>query len=148
MGALSSFFATIIWTPTTGSITARVFLCRSSSAINSEAQSEDQSRSRTSKDKYTGRIDHKISEKARLFARWSQTFEFKGRTGAFFGPDNPAGTGEKAGNNRWDFGLGYNYTFSPTFLMSVNAGVNRWVETRVEQSFGFPPTKLGLPAFF
>src|SRR5213596_1557320 len=47
-----------------------------------------------------------------------------------------------------DFGLGYNYTFSPTFLMSVNAGVNRWVETRVEQSFGFPPTKLGLPAFF
>ena len=102
----------------------------------------------TSQDKYTGRIDHKISEKARLFARWSQTFEFKGRTGAFFGPDNPAGTGEKAGNNRWDFGLGYNYTFSPTFLMSVNAGVNRWVETRVEQSFGFPPTKLGLPAFF
>ena len=55
----------------------------------------------TSQDKYTGRIDHKISEKARLFARWSQTFEFKGRTGAFFGPDNPAGTGEKAGNNRW-----------------------------------------------
>jgi hypothetical protein len=102
----------------------------------------------TSQNKYTGRVDYNISEKARFFARWSQTFEFKGRSGAFYGPSDPAGQGERAPNNRWDGGLGYTYTFSPTLLMSFNAGVNRWVEGRVEQGYPFAPSKLGLPSFF
>jgi len=102
----------------------------------------------TSQDKYTGRVDYNISDKSRFFARWSQTFEFKGRSGDFYGPSDPAGQGERAPNDRWDLGLGYTYTFSPTFLMSVNAGVNRWVEGRVEQGYPFAPSKLGLPVFF
>lgn len=98
-----------------------------------------------SQDKYTARIDHNVSDKIRFFGRWSQTFEFKQRTGAFFGPDTPAGPGEKAGNNRYDLGVGSTFTFSPTFIMSVAAGLNRWVETRDEQSFPYTPSILGFP---
>lgn len=100
-----------------------------------------------SQDKYTARIDHNFSDNARMFGRWSQTFEFKTRTGAFFGPNNPGGPGERAGNDRWDMGLGFNYTFNPTFIMSAAGGFNRWIETRDEDSFPFPPSRLGLPSF-
>jgi Carboxypeptidase regulatory-like domain len=100
-----------------------------------------------SQDKYSIRVDQNITDAARFFVRWSQAFEFKTRNGAFFGPNNPAGSGEIAGNNRFDLGGGFTYTFSPTFLMSVAAGVNRWVETRTEQGYPFPPSKLGLPSF-
>ena len=100
-----------------------------------------------SQDKYTFRIDQNITDKARLFARWSQTFEFKTRNGAFLGASNPGGPGEIAGNNRFDLGLGFTYTFSPTLVMSLSAGVNRWVETRTEQGFPFKPSSLGLPAY-
>ena len=100
-----------------------------------------------SQDKYTFRVDQNLTDKARLFVRWSQAFEFKTRNGAFFGPDNPGGSGEIAGNNRFDLGGGFNYTFSPTFVMSLSGGVNRWVETRTEQGYPFPPSKLGLPSF-
>ncbi len=100
-----------------------------------------------SQDKYTFRIDQNVTDNARLFVRWSQAFEFKTRNGAFFGPDNPGGSGEVAGNNRFDLGGGFSYTFSPTFVMSIAAGVNRWVETRTEQGYPFPPSKLGLPTF-
>jgi hypothetical protein len=102
----------------------------------------------TSQDKYTVRVDDTISDKSSFFTRWSQTFEFKGRTGAFYGPNDPAGQGEKAPNNRYDVGAGVTHTFSPTFVMSVNAGMNRWVEGRVEQGYGFSASKLGLPTFF
>jgi hypothetical protein len=99
-------------------------------------------------DKYTLRIDQNITDSARLFVRWSQAFEYKTRNGAFFGADNPGGYGEQAGNNRLDLGLGFSYTFSPRFVMSAAAGVNRWVETRIEQGYPFPPSQLGLPSFF
>jgi len=101
-----------------------------------------------SQDKYTIRVDQNITDAARLFVRWSQVFEYKTRNGAFFGPDNPAGYGERAGNNRFDLGLGFSYSFSPTFVMSAAAGLNRWVETRTEQGYPFAPSQLGLPTFF
>lgn len=101
-----------------------------------------------SQDKYTFRIDQNITDNARLFVRWSQAFMYKTRNGAFFGPDNPAGYGEQAGNNRFDLGVGFSYSFSPTLVMSASAGVNRWVETRTEQGYPFPPSQLGLPSFF
>jgi hypothetical protein len=97
--------------------------------------------------KYTFRIDQNVTENARAFVRWSQAFEYKTRNGAFFGPSNSAGSGEIAGNNRFDLGGGFTYTFSPTLVMSVAAGLNRWVETRTEQGYPFPPSKLGLPTF-
>lgn len=99
-------------------------------------------------DKYTFRIDQNVTDAARFFVRWSQAFEYKTRNGAFFGPNNPAGYGERAGNNRFDLGLGFSYTFNPTLVMSAAAGVNRWVETRTEQGYPFAPSQLGLPPFF
>ena len=98
-------------------------------------------------DKYTLRVDQNVTQDARFFVRWSQAFEYKTRNGAFFGPTNPAGSGEIAGNNRFDLGGGFTYTFNPTLVMSVAAGLNRWVETRTEQGYPFPPSKLGLPIF-
>ena len=88
-------------------------------------------------DKYTLRVDQNITDAARLFVRWSQAFEFKTRNGAFFGANDPAGYGEIAGNNRFDLGVGFTYTFTPTLVMSAAAGINRWVETRTEQGYPF-----------
>src|SRR6266478_2430093 len=96
---------------------------------------------------YSIRIDHNISENSRLFARWSQKFESKVNVPEYYGPSDPAGPGATNPNNRYSFDLGYSHVFNPTFLLSANLGVNRWVEGSLVQSFGFKPSSLGLPAF-
>lgn len=96
---------------------------------------------------YSIRVDHNLSESSRLFARWSQKFESKVNVPEYYGSSDPAGPGATNPNNRYSFDLGYSHVFSPTFLISANLGVNRWVEGSQVQSFGFKPSTLGLPAF-
>ncbi|HEY1526789.1 MAG TPA: TonB-dependent receptor [Candidatus Angelobacter sp.] len=96
---------------------------------------------------YSIRVDHNISEASRLFARWSQKFESKVNVPEYYGASDPGGPGASNPNNRYSFDLGYSHVFSPTFLLSANVGVNRWVEGSQVQSFGFQPSTLGLPAF-
>jgi hypothetical protein len=95
---------------------------------------------------YSVRIDHNLSEQSRLFARWSQKFESKVNVPNYYG-SLISGPGATNPNNRYSFDLGYSHVFSPTFLLSANLGVNRWVEGSQVQSFGFKPSTLGLPAF-
>ena len=97
--------------------------------------------------KYTVRVDHNISEKARFFARFSQAkkvYRTEGPT--ILGADNPAGPGDRTLDPRWDVGLGYTRTFSPTFVMSISAGANRWIEERSPQGVPFSPSTVGLPS--
>ncbi|MBZ5513331.1 MAG: TonB-dependent receptor [Acidobacteriia bacterium] len=101
----------------------------------------------TALDKYSIRVDHNISDKARMFVRWSQQRQYKQLVGPYFGESDPAGPRTKNPNNRWDYGFNYNRSFSPTFLMSLTWGWNRWVEGRAVQNFPFKPSTLGLPAF-
>ncbi len=99
----------------------------------------------TNSDQYTIKVDHNISEKQNFFARWSQKRQFKQLQGEFFGSNNLGGNGTLAPDNRFDGGAGYTYVFSPTFVMSLNAGWGRWVEARVPQGVPFDVTSVGLP---
>jgi len=100
-----------------------------------------------SSDEYSIRVDHNISEKTRMFARWSQKRAFKQLAAEVFGHDNPGSGGIVAPNNRWNSALNYQRTFSPTAVLSVNLGVTRWAEGNLAQAYPFKPSTLGLPAF-
>ena len=95
-------------------------------------------------DAYTGRIDHNINDKSRLFGRYSKKNEFKTGGVALYGND-PGGPGLKNGDNRWDFALGYNQVLTPSLAMSATLGWNRWIETNIAQGSPFDITQLGWP---
>ena len=101
----------------------------------------------TNSDEYSVRLDHNFSDKTRLYGRFSDKHEFKELTPPFYGASDPAGPGQINPNNRWNVTLGVSQVFTPTFLMSFNVGVVRWVEGNNMQSKGFKPSSLGLPAF-
>ena len=96
---------------------------------------------------YSVRIDHNVSDKMRLYGRYSFKKEFKDESPAYYGADNPAGPGQRNPNNRYNIALGMSEVFSPTFTMSGNLGLVHWVEGNDVQSKGFKVSSLGLPAF-
>ena len=98
-------------------------------------------------DAYTVRVDQNISDKSRMFARWSQKREFLTLAAAYFGANDPAGPLNGVPDNRWDSAFGYNRVISPTFIVSFNFGWNRWVEQRAPQGANFNPSTVGLPSF-
>ena len=98
-------------------------------------------------DEYSGRIDHNVTDKARIYGRYSHKAESKGESPAYYGADNPAGPGQDNPNNRWNVAIGASQVFSPTFTMSVNLGGMKWVEGNEVQSHNFKASSLGLPSF-
>jgi len=100
----------------------------------------------TAQTDYTVRVDHTISDKSRMFARWSQKFEYKQLAGDLFGTKDVGGPGTLAPDDRFNAGFNYNRVMSPTLVMSINLGWGRWVEGRVPQGVPFAPSTLGLPA--
>ena len=95
--------------------------------------------------RYTVKIDQNISDKSRFYARYSQEWLVRHQSGEFFGADDPGGPGTTTPNNRWDVGLNFTHTFSPTLVMSLTGGWNRWIEVFNPQGNGFVPSTLGLP---
>jgi hypothetical protein len=100
----------------------------------------------TAQTDYTVRLDHIISDKSRMFARWSQKFEYKQLSGDLFGTSDVGGPGTLAPDDRFDAGLDYNRVLSPTMDLSVDLGWARWVEGRLPQGVPFSPSTVGLPA--
>jgi hypothetical protein len=98
-------------------------------------------------DEYSGRVDHNVNEKTRLYGRYSYKREFKDVSPAYWGTSDPAGPGQRNPNNRWNVSAGVSEVFSPTFTMSLNVGGMKWVEGNVMQSAGFKPSSLGFPTF-
>src|SRR4029077_6308691 len=96
---------------------------------------------------YSVRVDHNFSENDRVYGRWSQKFQSKINSPTYYGASDPGGPGVTAPNNRYSANVAYNHVFSPTFNMSLNFGVNRYVEQSVTQSFGYQASPLGLPSF-
>ena len=94
-------------------------------------------------DSFTVRIDQNLGDKSRAWARFSNRAEFKTGGVALFGSNDPGGPGLRDGDNRWDSAGGYSRTFSPSLVLSVNIGWNRWIETNVPQGNPFDVTKLG-----
>jgi len=97
--------------------------------------------------RFTGRIDHNFNDKSRIFGRYSFDRFVKAFAGNYFGDDNPAGPGTGTPNNRWDVAVAFNHVFSPTMVMSITAGMNRWDEEFSAQGLNFSPSTLGLPKF-
>lgn len=98
-------------------------------------------------DETSGRIDHNLGDKTRLYGRYSYKSESKDESPAYYGADDPAGPGQTNPNNRWNAAFGASQVFSPTFTMSVNMGGMKWVEGNQMQSYGFKSSSIGLPSF-
>jgi hypothetical protein len=98
-------------------------------------------------DAYTVRIDRNLSDKSRMFVRWSQKREYLTLAASYFGSSDPAGPLNGVPDNRWDSAFEYTRVVNPTFIASFNFGWNRWVEQRAPQGANFKPSTVGLPAF-
>jgi hypothetical protein len=96
---------------------------------------------------YSIRVDHNFTDNTRLNVRWSQKWETKTNSPEYYGANDPGGPGVVDPNNRWSINGGLNHVFSPTFDMSINLGLNRWVEQSQVQGYGFKASALGLPSF-
>ncbi len=95
---------------------------------------------------YSLRVDHNFSTNSRGYFRYAYKNEYKTGAAADWGSD-PAGPGNLRPNNRWGMWAGYSHIFSPTLTMNLTSGVDIWHETSNNQSNGFNPTTLGLPAY-
>jgi hypothetical protein len=98
-------------------------------------------------DEYSIRVDHNLTDNTRLFGRWSRKYESKVNVPSYFGSSDSGGPGATNPNNRYNADVGLTHVFNPTFTMSVNFGVTRWIEESQLQSFGFKASTLGLPSF-
>ncbi len=92
------------------------------------------------------RIDHNITDTARIFGRFTQKWETQTSVGNLYGASDPGGPGQVSPNNRYSFALGYSQVFSPTLTGSVNVGFQRWVSASIGEGDGFKPSTLGLPS--
>lgn len=98
-------------------------------------------------DEYLIRVDHNINDAARIYFRYSYKKEFKTGTPNYWGDANVAGPGNARPNNRYNMAAGYSQIFTPTLTMNIAAGVSLWHETSTNQSRGFKPSSIGLPAY-
>jgi hypothetical protein len=57
------------------------------------------------------------------------------------------GPGLRQPNDRLDGATGFTWVITPTTVLSLNFGLNHWVEGNVVQAYPFDMTKLGLPSF-
>ncbi len=99
----------------------------------------------TASNEYGIRIDHNFNANTRMYGRWSQKFETKSGTPAYYGASNIGGPEVFNPDNRYSIALGGSHILSPTFVMNANVEYNRWVEGNNTQSFGFKSSTLGLP---
>jgi hypothetical protein len=100
----------------------------------------------TRSNEYGIRIDHSFTNNTRIYGRFSQKFETKSGTPAFYGANDVAGPEVFNPDNRYSVVLGGSHVFTPTFTMNANIEFNRWVEGNNTQSFGFKSSTLGLPS--
>lgn len=101
----------------------------------------------TSSDEWSVRLDHNFTDNVQAFARWSDKHEYKVGNPAFYGANDPGGPYLRQPNNRIDGATALTWVINPTTVLSLNFGLNHWLEGNVVQGYPFDMTKLGLPAF-
>jgi len=92
------------------------------------------------------RLDHNISERHKLFGRYSIQYPFVGEPnyyGNIGNVSNPPLT-----QRRHSFTLQDTYTFSPSLILNLNYGLSRMFGTRVAWSEGFDVTSIGIASNF
>src|SRR5215469_2891178 len=93
---------------------------------------------------FKARIDHNITDNARIYGRISRKWQNQTSVGDLMGND-PGGPEQLSPNRRLSIALGYNQVFSRTLTASVNFGFQRWVGSSTGQGYPFKPSTLGLP---
>ncbi|MBM3724873.1 MAG: hypothetical protein FJW40_05565 [Acidobacteria bacterium] len=97
-------------------------------------------------DQIDGRIDHNISDRQRLFGRfsWRENLDSPAQ---FFPDDLTIAEGRvEQGVRQPSMSVDYTNTLSPEMVLTVRAGVSRSVFNFDNQGLGFKPSALGLPA--
>jgi Carboxypeptidase regulatory-like domain/TonB dependent receptor len=92
------------------------------------------------------RVDHNFTDASRLFVRYAYKPEQETETPEYWGKSNPAGPGNIRPNNRYSIMIGFSHIFDPTLTMNLSVGYNHYFEPSTNQSYGFQPSTLGLPA--
>ncbi len=90
------------------------------------------------------RLDHNLSERHKIFGRYSIQYPSVGEPnyyGNIGNSSNPPLT-----QRRHSFTLQDTYTFSPSLILNINYGVSRMFGTRQAWSDGFDVTTIGLAA--
>lgn len=95
---------------------------------------------------YSIRVDQNFTDASRAYFRYSYKSEYKTQEPDFWGATDPAGPGNLRPNNRYSIAAGYTHVFSPTLTMNALAGYEYWNQVSTNQSKGFKPSTLGLPA--
>jgi len=98
-------------------------------------------------DRGNARIDHNISDRQRMFFRVSIEHEFKTEFPPLYGATDVGGPGSIRPENRFDYGANYVRTISPTTVLTITGGWNRWTEDLDPQGRGFKNSSVGLPSF-
>ncbi|MEX2261460.1 MAG: carboxypeptidase-like regulatory domain-containing protein [Bryobacteraceae bacterium] len=99
---------------------------------------------------YSGRIDHVVSDKQRLFGRIGFLDRIQTAEDLFFGGTSyPVSGGSDLGSlfrRRISLGLDDTYVFSPTFVGSFRAGLLSYASESTNGAVGSDPSELQLPS--
>lgn len=99
----------------------------------------------SSQHQFDTRLDHSFSSKWTVFGRGSYS-RSNGTPFNAFGNLATSNTGGPSSNDNYNIALNSNYTISPTTILNVSYGFNRFVTISTPFSRGFDLTTLGLPS--
>ncbi len=99
-------------------------------------------------DQGTIRIDHTISDKQRLFWRYTYWADLDLAADAFGNQTYAGNLGTPENYNTLQSVIDDTYTFSPHTVMDIRADVLRFRYLRTPQSVGFDATSIGWPSYF
>ncbi|MCL5744870.1 MAG: hypothetical protein M1541_13255 [Acidobacteria bacterium] len=88
------------------------------------------------------RVDHNISDRNRLFGRFTQSWLHYAHGNAF----NNDARGLDRYRKQWGAALDDVYTFSPTLIVNLKYGFTRYLQSDAPSSAGFDLSSLGMPA--
>jgi hypothetical protein len=92
---------------------------------------------------YTGRLDQKLSEKHRIYVRYSDVFRKDGPYRKYW--DSPASGNNYVGPARQAV-VDDVYTLTPSLLMNIRYGFNRYEGEHIPDLVGVSPASLGFPS--
>lgn len=96
-------------------------------------------------DRGTMKVDHQLTDKQRMFVRYSIFNNNNSQPTFWEGPGCPDGGCYSNAERQQNWGLDYNYTLNPTTVLSIRYGFARSILDRASNYLGFRPSTLGLP---